>query len=144
MPCQPSGLLFQSLKRELNPTSELPPKKPRKSVKFQTPDPSPTLSAVSIAAPFVPRWRKDFCDVLRKQLGCQSASACLGMLENSNNVKHRVYAPPSGWCRRSRQKMSLSELITSNASHGSGSSLSTYEKLHLAKAVEGYWLDAGV
>lgn len=55
------------------------------------------------------------------------------MLHNSGNISHRVYAPPSDWCHRSRQKASLSELIS--ASRNPVGSLSTYEKLHLAKVL---------
>ncbi|KAL8723600.1 MAG: hypothetical protein Q9225_000142 [Loekoesia sp. 1 TL-2023] len=132
-----------NLKRELDIAAPQPTRKTRKTVRSRTPDDSESLE-ISAKSPMselssIPRLRKDFCDILRNQVRhvsplCMSYS-CLGILENTGNVKHRIYAPPIDICYRSRHKISLNELIASRANHDISDHLSTLEKLRLAKTL---------
>ena len=129
---------MDTLKRELEcPTEDLPiPKKSQKIVRFQTPETEKPATSSSLSSPLaVPRFRKDFCDILKAQLGsaCSPAS-CIGLLENDGSSKHRVYAPTKEVLYCSKSQTTLLKALTSSRSQpGATSGLLTYERLHLAK-----------
>lgn len=138
-------LLSRSLKRELEGPAPQPIKKSLKSVRFQIPSTSESLELPVRCAieetSSTPRLRNDFCDVLRRVLRpghpttlCSSVS-CLGMLENAQNIKHRIYAPPINTHHHECHKVSLNNLITSGTSDSPRSHLSTFDKLYLAKTL---------
>ena len=131
-------LIPQTLKRELDIASAQPAKKTQKSVHFQTIDTPhrwrrPEQDHTTELVP-VQQLRKDFCDLLREQSRTSNPEhACLCMLENAGNIKHRVYRPPKDKCYTSKQRKSLEELMTST--YSPLGDLSMFEKFRLAKSL---------
>lgn len=133
-------VLAQSLKRQLEPSQDQAPKKPKKSVRFQTPErpvvtrflPEITTSPL-MSTPCI---RRDFCDYLRVRFRQPNQeNVCVGMLENTENCKHRVYAPPSIVRSGCRQATTLSQLISTISKQGSADGLPQYERLRLARTL---------
>lgn len=133
-------ILAQSLKRQLEPSQGHALKKSKKSVRFQTPErPVVTHSLAEInTTPLVstPCMRRDFCDYLRVCFRQPTQeNVCVGMLENTEYCKHRVYAPPSTLRSGCRQATTLSQLISKISNQGSTDGLPQYERLRLAKTL---------
>lgn len=136
-------VLAQSLKSQLEPSQDQAPKKSKKSeksVRFQTPERSvvthslPELTSGPLMS--TPCIRRDFCDYLRVCLRRPNQeNICVGMLENTENCKHRVYAPPSIVRSGSRQATTLSQLISETSKQGFTDGLPQYERLRLARTL---------
>ena len=125
-----------SLKREFACSTQHESRKSQKHVRFQTPETekSSALSPI-MSIRDVPRFRKDFCDILKAHLGTPcSPSSCIGLLENEGSSKHRVYAPSKEVIHCNRRQTTLLKILTSSRSQKDATGgLATYQKLHLAK-----------
>lgn len=137
-PCH--DILAQSLKRQLEPSQDQAPKKSKKCVRFQTPECAAVTQPLAemTTSPLVSAscMRRDFCDYLRICFRQPTQeNVCVGMLENTESCKHRVYAPPSIVHSRCRQATTLSQLISTISKQGSTDGLPQYERLRLAKTL---------
>ena len=135
-------ILGQSLKRGLEPSQDQALKKSKKSVRFQVPEPPvvkpplPSLAEMTTYPLLSTPSRRDFCDYLRicfRQPNQENV--CVGMLENTEYCKHRVYAPPSIVRNGCRKATTLSQLISVMSKQGSTDGLPQYERLRLAKTL---------
>ena len=95
------GRLENTLKRQLEPAAIQPTKKIKKSVRFQTCVPAPSLgltSTIMASDAFLSEncMKRDLCDDLRR---CfrepRKANVCVGVLENTDRCKHYVYVVSS-------------------------------------------------
>ena len=133
--------LERSLKRQIvDPAFQ--PKKSRKSVRFQSPEPQrssalmPALPAVSTDPLLSDYMRKDFCDLIKRRLRQPSQkSMCVAVLENTNKSKNFVYSPANVTCTRQRRAVSLEQLLTRTNERDVLGKFSLYERLRLAKTL---------
>ena len=136
---KPSNIEFElerSLKRQIvDPAFQ--PKKSRKSVRFQSPEPQRTLMPAVptdlLSSDYV---RKDFCDLIKRRLRQPSQkSMCVAVLENTDRSKNFVYSPANVTCTRRRRAVSLEQLITKMNEQGVGGRIPLYERLRLARTL---------
>ena len=129
--------LVQTLKRQIDEQPAPCPKKAKKSVRFQSTGPPPTLNPYICEVESAKGlrnlcMRKNFCDQLRN--GCLRPplpNKPLGTLDEIHCHKHLVYFPPSESKRSNRKSTSLDEVISA-LSHNR---LPIYERLHLARSL---------
>ena len=156
--------LERSLKGQIvNP--EFQPKKSRKGVRFQSPEPQrnstimPALPAVSTDSLFSVYMRKDFCDVIKRRLRQPSQksmcvvredfcdvikrhlrqpsqkSMCVAVLENTDRSKNFVYSPANVTCSTRRRAVSLEQILTKMNAQGVSRKIPLYARLRLAKTL---------
>ena len=133
--------LERSLKRQIvDPAHQ--PKKSRKSVRFQSPEPQcssalmPALPAVSTDSLFSDYMRKDFCDLIKRRLRQPpQKSMCVAVLENTDKSKNFVYSPANVTCTKRRRAVSLEQLLTRTNEQNVSGKIPLYERLRLAKTL---------
>ena len=133
-----SDCFTNSLKRHLKPSVCRMEKKPKKSVRFESPViPVPrTLSNTAFTCAFLSNddMRKDFCDFLRRRLREQpEARECVGELQNSPTCRNFVYPSPARSTNVHRQFRTLFQLISSITQKQNVARVSLYNRLRLAK-----------
>ena len=132
--------LADSLKRQLDATSDHAPKKVKKSVRFQTPAPIPGPS-IQFVAPVDSvltnsHMRRDLCDHLRSCLRQPAKeNKCLGTLDATGTCKHLLYTPSLTILHGKPRAVSLDKVISSFAKKGPMNGLPQYERLRLAKSL---------
>lgn len=127
--------LGKTLKRQFDADAS---QVPRKSVKFQTLGPKPTMNPPLVIASdaFSSKncMKRDFCDDLRR---CfrepRKANVCVGVLENTDKCKHYVYPSPLTLDSQPRKPISLGQLIRSASKPGLVGDIPIHERLSLAK-----------
>ena len=135
--------LGKSLKRQIGTASEPTPKKPKKSVRFQSaalaPACTPPALSTSAATKMIlssDTMRKDFCDFIRRRLRePPEASECVGLLDNTESCRNFVYPSSNKCCRQTRQAVSLGQVISSVSKRHIVGGIALYERLRLAKTL---------
>lgn len=128
--------LAQSLKRQIEPSQVAFTKKQKKSVRFHTSTPAPSLTAIPVpsSSTSFDSMRKDLCDYLRRCVRRPTHEGlCACLLENSGSCKNILYPLSTATCSQRRQATSLGQLISSVTEQGYNSKIPLFERVRLAK-----------
>ncbi|MCJ1436556.1 hypothetical protein MMC27_005935 [Xylographa pallens] len=132
--------LVQTLKRSGDQPEAIPPKKVKKSVRFDVAPPLPISCPTLLARGNEPLqnlcMRKNFCDQLRSCLKLSPEThRCLGTLDDTDCYKHLIYFPSPTPRYSHRPATSLEQVISALSRQGPLARLSQYERLQLAHSL---------
>ena len=132
--------LVQSLKRQIEPSEAVAPKKQKKRFEFHAstpaPPPVPILAAIPTPSSLdsFDSMRRDLCDYLRHHIRRPvSKDVWPCVLDNRGSCKNILYPSSTSSCMQLRQATSLGDLISSVAEQKSKGSIPLFERVRLAK-----------
>ena len=132
--------LVQTLKRSSDATQDDPPKKPKKSVRFQSAVPASAPPSLQFAPSNEPLsnlcMRRNFCDQLRNRISqCTQGGRCLGTLDDTDCYKHLIYYPAPIEHPRHHPATSLERVISLLSKQGPLGRISQYQRIRLGRAL---------
>lgn len=132
--------LVQSLKRQIEPSEAVAPKKQKKRFEFHAstpaPPPVPILAAIPTPSSLdsFDSMRRDLCDYLRHHIRRPvSKDVWPCVLDNRGSCKNILYPSSTSSCMQLRQATSLGDLISSVAEQKNKGSIPLFERVRLAK-----------